>query len=115
VSWRHGTLPLSRCILHKFFLRFCAILQVDIFPKIYYNCIIKGKEENNMENKVKSYIEKEYEFTKKYSKITSIKCAIDRCYGIVMFALSEFNCTEDLGDWWGDEMLPKFIKLEEED
>lgn len=68
-----------------------------------------------MENKVKSYVEKEYEFTKKYSKTAfSVRRAIDRCYGIVMFVLNEFNDTEDLGDWWDDEMLPKFRKLEGE-
>lgn len=68
-----------------------------------------------MENKVKSHIETDYEFTKKYGDNCSARHAIDRCYGIVMFALKELNCDDTLGDWWDNEMLPKFRKLEEED
>lgn len=70
-----------------------------------------------MENKVKSYIEKEYEYTKKHGDNLSARHAIDRCYGIIMFALNELldNYDYDLANWWDDEMLPKFRKLVEED
>ena len=70
-----------------------------------------------MENKVKSYIEKEYELSKKYCKSAdSVRCAINRCYGIIMFALNELfdDPNYNLNNWWDDKMLPKFRKLERE-
>ena len=42
--------------------------------------------------------------------------AVTRCYGAVMFLLSSYpeEELEDIGNWWDDEMLPKFRKLEME-
>ena len=66
-----------------------------------------------MENKVKEWIKKEYDFVKDCNKY-SVEKATDRCYGVLMFAINslfdEYN--EELGQWWDDEMLPKFRELE---
>ena len=68
-----------------------------------------------MEDRVKAWIEKEYEYIKRYGDNCDAKYATERCLGAVMFALNELNCPNALGDWWDDEMLPKFRKLIEED
>ena len=68
-----------------------------------------------MENKVKAWIEKEYRWTKKHGDNCTARHSIDRCFGVVMFALNELNCPNTLGNWWDNEMLPKFRELEEED
>lgn len=68
-----------------------------------------------MENKVKAWIESEYKYAKTWGDDNSARHAIDRCYGIIMFAINElFNdYNDELGKWWDDEMLPKFRELEE--
>lgn len=67
-----------------------------------------------MEEKLKAYCEKEYEQCWEWDE--NVEKAIDRCYGAVMFCIT--NCfpsfNEELGDWWNDEMLPKFRKLQME-
>lgn len=70
-----------------------------------------------MENKVKEWIIREYENTKKYGDNISARHAIDRCYGIIMFAINSLfeDYNDELGKWWDDQMLPKFRALEEED
>ena len=70
-----------------------------------------------MENKVKEWIVREYENTKKYGDNISAIHAIDRCYGIIMFAINSLfeDYNDELGKWWDDQMLPKFRALEEED
>ena len=66
-----------------------------------------------MENKVKAWIEYEYKCAKEYEG-QSVANAIHRCYGVLMFAINNLfeDYNEELGKWWDDEMLPKFIKLE---
>lgn len=43
----------------------------------------------------------------------NLEKAIDRCYGVIMFAIN--NCfetyNESLAKWWDDEMLPIFKTL----
>ena len=68
-----------------------------------------------MEDKVKAWIESEYQFQLRWGDNCSASHAVDRCYGVIMFAINnlftEFN--EELSKWWEDEMLPKFRDLEE--
>lgn len=68
-----------------------------------------------MEDKVKAWIESEYQFQLRWGDSCSASHATDRCYGIIMFSINnlftEFN--EELSKWWEDEMLPKFRDLEE--
>ncbi len=70
-----------------------------------------------MESKIKAWVEYEYEYVKKYGDNCEVRRSIDRCYGAVMFCIN--NCfpsfNEELGNWWNNEMLPKFQILEEED
>ena len=70
-----------------------------------------------MEDKVKEWIEYEYNSTKKWGDDCSVRHAIDRCYGVIMFAINSCfdKYNEELAKWWDNEMLPKFKKLEEED
>lgn len=67
-----------------------------------------------MEEKLKAYCEKEYKQCWQWNG--NVEKAIDRCYGAVMFCIN--NCfpsfNEELGDWWDDEMLLKFRKLQME-
>lgn len=66
-----------------------------------------------MEEKVKTWIEMEYKDQLKKGNNYSISHAIDRCYGVIMFAINnlfeEYN--DELGGWWDNEMLPKFKQL----
>lgn len=77
-----------------------------------------------MEDKVKSYIEHEYKIVerlidgktplaKRYGKET-VRLSKTRCYGVIMFTIDNLfeNYNEELGKWWDNEMLPKFIELE---
>lgn len=66
-----------------------------------------------MENKVKDWIEKEYDFLRR-NKGIPVQPAIHRCYGVMMFATNDLfeDYNENLGNWWDDEMLPKFRELE---
>lgn len=68
-----------------------------------------------MEQKVKEWIEREYKDVIKFGDNCSARHAIDRCYGVIMFAINnlfeDFN--DELSHWWDDEMLPKFRELEE--
>ena len=68
-----------------------------------------------MKNKVKAWIESEYEYAKTRGNDSYARHAIDRCYGIIMFAINELfdDYNDELGKWWDDEMLPKFRELEE--
>ena len=67
-----------------------------------------------MEEKVKEWIEQEYNNTKNWGDENSARHAIDRCYGVIMFAINSCfdKYNEELGKWWSDEMLPKFQFLE---
>lgn len=60
---------------------------------------------------VKNWIRNEYKEVAKGNR--DIKAGIDRCYGVIMFACNALYDTynEDLGNWWDDEMLPKFRAL----
>lgn len=76
-----------------------------------------------MEEKIKAWIEAEYYAVKNnvfvsttssiHVKKELINSSIERCYGIIMFAINnlfdEYN--EELGNWWNNEMLPKFEEL----
>lgn len=79
--------------------------------------IIKLQKErgNKMEDKVKAWIEMEYKDQLRYGDNCSASHAVDRCYGVIMFAINnlftDFN--KELAKWWDDEMLPKFRDLEE--
>lgn len=76
-----------------------------------------------MENKVKEWIEAEYNAVKRVLKSTSstflyvrnelINNSIERTYGVMMFAVNNLfdNYNEELGKWWYNEMLPKFEEL----
>ena len=70
-----------------------------------------------MEDKVKAWIENEYQFQLKRGDNCSTSHAIDRCYGVIMFAINNLfkDYNDELGNWWDDEMLPKFRNLEERD
>jgi hypothetical protein len=63
-----------------------------------------------IEEKVKAYCEWEYTNCLRYD--SSIKEALDRCYGAVMFCINFYSPTynKELADWWEDEMFPKFRK-----
>lgn len=67
-----------------------------------------------MERALKEYCEREYQLCKRCKINASlIEKAIDRCFGAVLFCIN--NCfityNEELGNWWTEEMLPKFEKL----
>lgn len=78
-----------------------------------------------MENKVKEWIEAEYSSVKHvlesassisfYAKNELIHDSIERTYGVMMFAINNLfdDYNEKLGEWWKNEMLPKFRDLEE--
>ena len=65
-----------------------------------------------MENKIKCYCMTEY--YNLYYHGGSIEKAIDRCYGVIMFAINNLfdDYNEELGKWWDDKMLPRFHNLE---
>lgn len=71
-----------------------------------------------MIEKLKAYCERELHW---YSTTTA-NIIFDphdlttRCYGALMFVLSELDVydTKELGLWWDDEMLPKLRKFEDE-
>ena len=70
-----------------------------------------------MKEKIKNWIIQDYNFIKKYGDEGSARHAIDRNYGVLMFALNSlfnYNSPEskELQNWWDDEMLPKFRELE---
>lgn len=76
-----------------------------------------------MKEKIKTWIEAEYNVVKNNAFVSTtfsthvknelINSAIERCYGIIMFAINnlfdEYN--EELGNWWSNEILPKFEEL----
>lgn len=66
-----------------------------------------------MENKVKDWVKKEYDFLRR-NKGIPVQPVIHRCYGVIMFAINDLfeDYNENLGNWWDDEMLPKFRELE---
>lgn len=68
-----------------------------------------------MEEKVKQWIETEYEYAIKHKG--SISKAIDRCYGVLLFAINELfdGYNANLANWWGNEMFPKFRQAEREE
>lgn len=66
-----------------------------------------------MEEKVKNWILTEYRNL--LHGYGSKEKVIDRCYGVLMFAMNEcFNSfNTNLCYWWEDEMLPKFRAVDE--
>ena len=62
-----------------------------------------------MKEKIKAWIEYEYESATKCESDMNEACA--RAYGVLMFGLnSALDCWDDeLADWWDNEMHPKFI------
>lgn len=76
-----------------------------------------------MENKVKEWIEAEYNSVKRvlesnhpqfyYVRNELVNNFIERTYGVMMFAVNNLfdNYNEELGNWWYNEMLPKFEEL----
>lgn len=72
-----------------------------------------------MEKKLKDFCEREYNDLVNYYSASiiswddAIKKAIDRCYGAMRFCTN--NCfpeyNNELGEWWDNEMLPKFLEL----
>ena len=76
-----------------------------------------------MENKVKKWIEAEYRSVKHVLESVSsispcvknefIHDSIERAYGVMMFAINNLfdDYNEELGEWWENEMLPKFKEL----
>lgn len=73
------------------------------------------KKEIKMEDKVKAWIEMEYKDQLRHGDNCSAFHAVDRCYGVIMFAINNLfeDYNDELGKWWDDEMLPKFRDLEE--
>ena len=64
-----------------------------------------------MKEELKAYCEKEYNQCWQWNG--DVEKAIDRCYGAVMFVLNYTERYDDsIAEWWDDEMLPKFRKLE---
>ena len=65
-----------------------------------------------MEEKIKNWIEREYRDVRFHGG--NVSMAIDRCYGILMFAINELfeDYNEELGRWWDREMLPKFRAID---
>lgn len=77
-----------------------------------------------MENKVKEWIEAEYNAVKYilassnlfYSRNELVNNSIERAYGVMMFAVNNLfdSYNKELGTWWCKEMLPKFQELKKE-
>ena len=65
-----------------------------------------------MERALKNFCKEQYSSCKNYGG--DIEKAIDRCYGALLFCIN--NCFpsyhSELGNWWDDEMLPKFRELQ---
>lgn len=59
-----------------------------------------------MKEKVVEWIEKEFEFTNRVNG--DMRLCMSRCYGALMFTLSQTGDDESLGDWWDDVMHPLF-------
>ena len=76
-----------------------------------------------MEDKVKEWIKAEYSSVKHvlesvpsmppYAKNEFIHDSIERTYGVIMFATNNLfdDYNEKLGEWWKNEILPKFEEL----
>lgn len=76
-----------------------------------------------MENKVKEWIEAEYNAVKRvlestrphfyYVRNELVNNSIERSYGVMMFAVNNLfdSYNEELGKWWYYEMLPKYEEL----
>ena len=76
-----------------------------------------------MENKVKEWIEAEYNAVKRvlestpphfhYVRNELVNTSLERAYGVMMFAINNLfdYYNEELGKWWSDEMLPKYEEL----
>lgn len=66
-----------------------------------------------METKVKKWIEMEYKYELKRGDNCSASHTVDRCYGVLLFAINNLfdDYNEKLGEWWNNEMLPKFQDL----
>ena len=66
-----------------------------------------------MEEKVKNWILTEYRNL--LHGHGSKEKAIDRCYGVLLFAINELfdGYNANLANWWGNEMFPKFRVVDE--
>ncbi len=66
---------------------------------------------------VKEWIKKEYEEAKQYSfTVSGVKSAMDRSFGVLMFATNElfgYESSEgqELEKWWDEEIRNKFWEL----
>ena len=65
-----------------------------------------------MKEKVVEWIEKEFEFTNRAGGNMQFCCS--RCYGALMFTLSQTGDDENLRRWWDDVMCPLFKHAIEE-
>lgn len=65
-----------------------------------------------MKEKVVEWIEKEFEFTNRAGG--NMRLCMSRCYGALMFTLSQTGDDESLGRWWDDVMHPLFEHTIEE-
>lgn len=61
-----------------------------------------------MEEKVKAWIENTYKTCIRFH--SDPQNAVSMCYGALMFVLDE-KYDEELGQWWDNEMHPKFREL----
>lgn len=65
-----------------------------------------------MKEKVVEWIEKEFEFTNRAGG--NMRLCMSRCYGALMFTLSQTDDDENLRCWWDDVMGPLFKHVIEE-
>jgi hypothetical protein len=73
---------------------------------------LKERRREKMFEKIKKYCEHEIMCVEQFGY--NPHEAVTRCYGAVMFLLSSFEVEDlkNLGEWWDNEMLPKFRKLQ---
>jgi hypothetical protein len=72
---------------------------------------MKTEKDKEYIEKVKKYCEEQLQDCIQWHD--SPRQAIDRCYGVIMFAINHLltDYEEPLGNWWDDVMRPKFENL----
>ncbi len=65
---------------------------------------------SNTQERIKKEIEKDFEYCIKTNNKKDFEFYFTYCYGLVMGAGFCLKNTEELGDWWDNEMNPKFRK-----
>lgn len=62
------------------------------------------------QERIKKEIERDFEYCMKTNNKKDFEFYFTYCYGLVMGAGFCLKNTEELGDWWDNEMNPKFRK-----